>query len=99
MNLGSVYFSIRNYDKAMACYRQYLSICEQQEDKKGIGVAQGSMGMVYQAKGDHAQALEHYSRAIDTAKDLRVPADSCVFMLKKANLLFTMNKLARRERE
>ncbi len=62
------YFS--NPDKAQDYAKQCLAVSEQIGYKKGIGIANNSMGLILYDKGDYLPALEYLKKALKTGLEI-----------------------------
>ena len=52
-NLGTAYFSLEDFHRAIEYLRQYLSIAEEVGDIEGAGRAYNELGSAYQSLGDY----------------------------------------------
>jgi tetratricopeptide (TPR) repeat protein len=64
INLGNVYFSSCNYDKALEYYLKSLKIEEEIGDKKRIAISLIHIGFVYRGLGKYDKALEYFLKSL-----------------------------------
>jgi tetratricopeptide (TPR) repeat protein/CHAT domain-containing protein len=69
-NMGIIYQSWGDYDRALELYGQSLAIDEKLGDQSGVSRSYHQMGMVYQARGDYDRALELYQKSLAIAEKL-----------------------------
>ncbi|MGI9179635.1 MAG: tetratricopeptide repeat protein, partial [Longimicrobiaceae bacterium] len=62
-NLGSVYNSLGQRQKALEYYEQALPIREEVGDRQGLAVTLNNLGGVYDSLGQRQKALEYYEQA------------------------------------
>jgi len=63
-NLGTVYQTQSDLDKAVKYYERALSIYEKLGSQYGMAGAYGNLGNVYQTRGDLDNAIEYYDRSL-----------------------------------
>jgi tetratricopeptide (TPR) repeat protein len=64
-NMGVVYSSRGESDRALECYERQLNIAEELGDRRGLALAIGNMGVVYSSRSDYYRALESYAHAAE----------------------------------
>jgi len=69
-NLGGVYLSLGQYEKALEHYQQDLAIAREIGDRAGEGSALGNLGIVYDSLGQYEKAIEHYQQHLDIAREI-----------------------------
>ena len=62
-NLGNVYQSLGDYQKAIEYYKKHLKIAQEIGDRSGEGGAYGNLCNAYHSLGDYQKATE-YSKNI-----------------------------------
>jgi tetratricopeptide (TPR) repeat protein len=71
VNLGIVYYRIKQYDRALANYQQALQIREQVlKDQAGIRSVLNNIGHVYYDQGHWAKAKAAYTKALAIARQI-----------------------------
>jgi CHAT domain-containing protein/Tfp pilus assembly protein PilF len=65
VNLGYVYFDLRDMDQALSHYQQALTQSRSQNDRWGEGFALSAIGAVYSYLGNKQTALEHQNEAVN----------------------------------
>jgi len=68
-NIGAVYGSLGQYDKALNYFQQALTIRRDLGEKSGEG-AESNIGMVYDNLGQYDKALNSYQQALTIHRDL-----------------------------
>ena len=66
--MGNDYYRICRYQKAIECYRKYLEIAEELEDK--AVKAHGNMGKAYNFSGQYQKAIDCHSNNSVVWEDL-----------------------------
>ena len=61
-NIGIVYLSLGQYEKAMEYHKKDLSICQQTGDLAGEGKSYGNIGNVYFSLGQYEKAMEYHKK-------------------------------------
>ncbi|MBS9771827.1 MAG: tetratricopeptide repeat protein, partial [Trichodesmium erythraeum GBRTRLIN201] len=69
-DLGNVYYSQGEYDKAMEYYQQHLQIARGIGDRSGEGRALGNLGVVYNSQGEYDKAMEYYQQSLQIAREI-----------------------------
>ena len=77
-NLGDVYLSKSDYNKAFALYQQQLTLYEETGDKFGEGIAKGSLGNVYHCLGETRKAIEFYEAQLSIANMVKNKAAQAI---------------------
>ena len=70
LELGDGYVGLSNFEEAMECYEQYLSICKELEDRAGEGIAYRKLGNAYNSVGKLNKAKEFYKLQLSAAKEV-----------------------------
>ena len=68
MNLGIAYHSLGNFEKAIKCLQQGLSIAKNTKNKDTEGKAYGSLGLAYHSLGDFEKAIEFHQQNLSIAQ-------------------------------
>jgi len=64
-SLGNIYYGLRDYDRSIQAYRDFLDASGVRKDLKSM--AYNALGYCYEAKGDPDRALEFYGKSIPHA--------------------------------
>jgi tetratricopeptide (TPR) repeat protein len=67
-NLGTVYWRLGEYERAVEHYRQSLAVAREIGDPHGERRALGNLGNVYRRLGRYAEAQEHHERSLAIAR-------------------------------
>lgn len=67
-NLGSVYWTIGNLDKALEHYEKSL-LLKHPDDQLGISKALGNLGLLERANNNFDQALDYYQRSLKICQE------------------------------
>ena len=69
-NLGNVFQSLGDFNKAVEYHTLHLSIAKDLGDKAGEGGAYGNLGIAFDSLGDFNKAVEYHTLDLSIAKDL-----------------------------
>ena len=69
-NLGSAYYMMGQYQKAISCYEQALDVVREMKDRWGESVWLGNLGNCYADIGQTDRAIEYYMQALDIAQEI-----------------------------
>ena len=69
-NLGNVYQSLGDYQKAMGYHEKQLKIAIEIGDRGGEARAYGSLGNVYQSQGDYRKAMEYQEKQLKISTEI-----------------------------
>ncbi len=69
-NLGTAYWSMGQYQKAIKSYEQALSITQEQKNRQGEGAWLGNLGNCYLNLGQTARAIDFYEQALAIAREI-----------------------------
>jgi tetratricopeptide (TPR) repeat protein len=67
--LGSAYFYLKNYDRALYCHQRDVELLRRAEDRVGEAKAHGSVGNVLKAIGRFDEAAVAFQRQLQLARD------------------------------
>jgi len=70
-NIGFVYNSTGNVQKALEYYGRSLDIFEQIGDKEGIASTLNNSGIIYYKQGDISKALDYYGRSLKIREETK----------------------------
>jgi tetratricopeptide (TPR) repeat protein len=70
-NLGSAYYSLGDYQKAIEYYEQALVIEREISNRDGEGTWLGNIGSVFGDIGQAEKAIEHYEQALAISREIR----------------------------
>jgi tetratricopeptide (TPR) repeat protein len=69
-NLGSAYYRIGHYQRAITCYEQALRLAREHNDRWGEGVWLGNLGNCYANLDQTDQAIDYYAQALAIAREV-----------------------------
>jgi predicted ATPase len=69
-NIGNVYLSKKDYDKALEEYEKSLEIRQKINDELGIGACLNNIALVHYGKEEYDSALEYLEKSLEIAKKL-----------------------------
>ncbi len=69
-NLGNIYQSLGNYEKAIDYHSQSMEIGQTIGDKQVVTVSIGNLGNAYHALGDYQKAIDFYSQSIEIKQEI-----------------------------
>ncbi len=69
-NIGVVYFSLAQYDKALTYVDQALVIRREIHDRAGEGMDLGNIGAVYRSLGQYTKALDYHEQALMIQREI-----------------------------
>ncbi|MDB9312875.1 CHAT domain-containing protein [Spirulina sp. CS-785/01] len=69
-NLGSVYRSLGEYQRAIAFYEQSLEIKRQIGDEEGEASSLGNLGNVYRSLGEYQEAIAFYEQSLEIKRQI-----------------------------
>ena len=69
-NLGSAYYLLEDFHRAIEYLKQYLSIAEEVGERAGAGYAYGNLGCIYGSLGEPQTALEYHKKSLSIAKEV-----------------------------
>ena len=70
-SLGNYHFSIGNYEQAAVIHEEVLGIRESYGNRRAIADSLTHLGLIAEARGDFARALDYFSRALATFEALK----------------------------
>ena len=70
-NLGTVFQSVGEYDKAREYHEKALAIRVEIGDKEGEAADYGNLGIVFQSFGDYVMAERFFEKALSISKDIK----------------------------
>jgi CHAT domain-containing protein/Flp pilus assembly protein TadD len=70
-NLGTAYYSLGDYAKAIEYYQQHLAIARAIKDRQGEAKALSNLGNAYNSLGDYAKAIEYYQQSLAIARAIK----------------------------
>ena len=70
-NIGLVYYSLRDYVKAISYLEQYLTIAREIKDRQGEINTLNNLGHAYKSIGNYAKAIEYYKKYLLIAKEIK----------------------------
>ena len=72
-NIASVYFKLKNYDKAIEYYQEVLGISQSTGDRRSEANSFINIGNIYAETGKYDVAIEHNLRAIEVLEGIEDP--------------------------
>ena len=70
VNIGSIYFDLKQYRLAESYFNQALNSYTRSKDQAGIGSALFELGNIYLATGNDRKALEYHQKGLDIREDM-----------------------------
>jgi tetratricopeptide (TPR) repeat protein/serine phosphatase RsbU (regulator of sigma subunit) len=72
-NIGSIYFTKRDYNSTLIYFQKALRLSEKAGDKfkERAAIVIDNIGLVYEAQGDYSKAQDYYSKALKIAEGLK----------------------------
>ncbi len=64
-NIGTIYYSLGDYQKAIEYLEKRLQIASEIKDREGEGRANGNLGNVYDSIGEHKKAILYHERHLE----------------------------------
>ena len=62
---------VGNYEQALEYHEKNLKIVEELEDRKGVEVAYGNLGICYHSLGNYQKAIDDYNRSLSIAIEVK----------------------------
>lgn len=69
-NLGSAYYRVGQYQKAVACYQQALAFAREMKYRQGEGVWLNNLGNCYRDLGETNRALTYFTEALAISQEI-----------------------------
>ena len=69
-NLGSAYHSLGDFQSAIRCHKEDLSICRELKNKAGEGGAYGNLGVAYHSLGEYKTAIVYHKKHIKIVNEI-----------------------------
>jgi tetratricopeptide (TPR) repeat protein len=69
-NLGLIYKSFNQYDRALEFHRESLTLWQEENAPEGVGFSHGHIGSILYLQGDYHQALPHFQEQLKMAQNL-----------------------------
>lgn len=69
INLAHLYMIVADYDRARELLQLYNSWCKANNDRRGIGMTSGRMGLIHMYKGEYDKALKSFNENLRICKD------------------------------
>jgi tetratricopeptide (TPR) repeat protein len=70
MGLGSVYYSLGQYQEALNFYQQSLAIQREIGDRNGEANSLNNLGLVYYSLGKYQEALNFYQQSLEIKREI-----------------------------
>lgn len=69
-NIGIIYDELKQHDKALANYKNYLAVSKELKNKETEAMALGNIGTIYQQLGKYDSALYYYTTGLTRAREI-----------------------------
>ena len=69
-NLGVIFYTKNDLEKAVALYEQSLAISDRSGEKQGIAAAYGNLGIIYRKKGEFTRAIESLQKYLSISEQV-----------------------------
>ncbi len=69
-NLGAVYYSLGEYQKAIKFHQQSLAITREIDDRGGEAKSYGNLGNVYDSLGEYQKAIEFHQQSLAIKREI-----------------------------
>ncbi len=69
-NIGVIYSTKGDMDKALDYYTKSLKLEEENRNKEGISVSLSNIGMIHKKRGDMNKALEYYNKSLKICEEI-----------------------------
>lgn len=86
--LGSLYFSIAEYSKALPCLNQSLTIWREIGDRAGEGTTLNNISQIYDARGDYETALKYLEESLTIRRETGDLAGMCPTLFNIGHIHF-----------
>ncbi|MEY3305233.1 MAG: tetratricopeptide repeat protein [Pseudanabaena sp.] len=68
--LGNCYYSLGQYEKAIALYEQYHDISEEIGDRQGVANSLGNLGLCYDSLGQYEKAIAYLQQCLEIKEEM-----------------------------
>ena len=68
--MGSSYYVLGQYERAIELYQQSLDLATEISDRRGEANSLGNLGSSYHALGQYERAIEFYQQSLDLATEI-----------------------------
>ncbi len=92
-NIGNVYSTLGDLDKALKIYTSSLKVMENVRFKFGIATLLSSIGNVYFKKGELKKALEYYKSSLEMSEKIDQKGIMSAVLNNIGSILYLMDKL------
>ena len=75
VNIGTIYKTQKDYNKAMEYYQKSLEINKRINRKRGVSSLLNDIGTIHERNGNYKIALDHYVEALNISKQIGVKSD------------------------
>lgn len=69
-NLGFACYSMGQYQKAITCYEQALTVAREENDRKNEGISLGGLGNCYTSTANTVNGIGYYEQALEIAREI-----------------------------
>ncbi len=97
LELGKIYFKVRDYDAAIKSYRDSFKILKAQNDKHGQAAALHQLGMVYEELHNLKEAEKLYKQALKTFDELGDSSSQASAYHQLGNIAFRKREFSNAE--
>jgi tetratricopeptide (TPR) repeat protein len=68
--LGNCYYSLGQYEKAIAYHQQHYDISEEIGDRQGVGNSLGNLGSCYKDLGQYEKAIAYHQQSLEIKEEM-----------------------------
>jgi CHAT domain-containing protein/tetratricopeptide (TPR) repeat protein len=92
LDIGIIYQTIGNYDRAIESYQQALTIAREIQSSPIEAKALNNLGWAYQALGDNAKAIEYYQQSLILLQKLQEPQLQRIVLTNLGNTYYALRE-------
>ncbi len=90
--LGLCYYSLGQYEKAIALNQQYLDISKKMGDRKGVARSLGNLGFCYKSLGQYEKALSHFQQYHDISEERGVQREVAISLGNMGSCYYSLGE-------
>ncbi len=97
-DIGEVYFSMKDYDKALEFYEKALKIFQEEGEESDIAGEYNNMALIFEAKEMFSEALEYYNKALKKSEKVKHLEFTAIITTNIAKLYYKIGDLDKQEK-